>query len=598
MRGQTKKLLPEAFHINAVYLIIGAMILLLVLDRLKTSLVFLLASAALLLTGILDTADYFAGFSNLSILTIFLLIIITGGINENFNLARVFSSFFKGVKGPRSFIWRMGLGVAGFSAFMNNTPVVAVMMPHVYKWGRDHRVSPSKLLMPLSFAAILGGVITLIGTSTNLVLNGLMEQSTLVPLAFADFLWPGLSVTLGGILIMVFLAPYLLKSSKDLLSSMSENKREYLVETRINQHNGVDNQTVEAAQLRNLEGVFLTEIVRENRVIAPVSPKEVLKEGDVLLFAGETANIMELVKERKWLELSKTTKFNLIEDTEVVEAVVAQNSALDRRSVKDVSFREKYDAAIIGIHRRGEKLSGKIGQIDLRTGDLLLLVAGREFAERNARTEDMIVINKIPAEKDLPLPKKAAFLISTAVLIGLSIAGIFSLFEVLLGIGLAQLLLGMLSLEGVKRSISLDLLIILISALALGEALIETGAAQQLTSNIFAEAHTWEPLTTLLVIFGATFLLTSFVTNVAAISIIFPVVLSLAGNSALPAHLLFLTAAYGASCCFITPYAYQTNLMVMELGKYRFNDYLRLGTVVSAIYALAYFAYVYFAYLL
>lgn len=590
------KLIPVEFQIPAVLLILALTIVILIFDRFKTSVVFLFASAALILTGAIGVENYFAGLSNISILTIFLLIVITSGINDNFNLAAIFSTFFKGVKGPRSFILRMGAGVASFSAFMNNTPVVAVMMPHVYSWGRANKVSPSKLLMPLSFAAIIGGVITLIGTSTNLVLNGLLEQNNIEPLGFFDFLLPGIMITAACLFVMILFAPLLLKEKQDVLSSAEANKREYLVETIVSANSPLTNKSVEEAGLRNLEGVFLAEIVRNDELIAPVSPDQILRDDDVLLFAGDTSTIFDLVKSKAGLDLSKTDKFNLVENTEVVEAVVAQNSRLDRKNVKELGFRERYDAAIIGIHRRGEKLSGKIGSIELRTGDLLLMVAGSEFKIRNARREDMIVISSLPSESTAANGKRISFLVATILLLGCTALGFISLFESLLAIGLVQMILGFLSLDTVKKSISLDLLVILISALAMGEALISSGAAMSITEVLFSNAGQWSPMATIIGIFAATFVLTSFVTNVAAVSIIFPVVLSLAPVSALSAEALFITAAYGASCCFITPYAYQTNLMVMELGKYNFNDFLKLGSIVSVFYAAAFFLYAYFAF--
>jgi di/tricarboxylate transporter len=589
--------LTTEFHAAAVLVIIALMVALLVTDRLKTSLVFLLASAALIITGALSVQQYFQGLANLSILTIFLLIIITSGINENFNVAGAFARLFRGVTGSRSFILRMGSGVAGFSAFMNNTPVVAVMMPHVYEWGKKNKVSPGKLLMPLSFAAILGGVITLIGTSTNLVLNGLLQEYDQPTLGFLDFLAPGLIITVVGLVGLVFLAPLFLKDTINPLPNEIEKKREYLVETAIAEQSSLVGKTVEQAGLRNLEGVFLTEIIRKNRPLPAVGPTEVLEAKDVLLFAGNNATIVNLVKNKDGLALSKTDEFNLIDNTEVVEAVVAQNSALDRSNVKEIGFRERYDAAIIGIHRRGEKLSGKIGSIALHTGDLLLLVAGPEFKERNDRNEDMIVLSAQRSRPELPLANKAAFILITALLLGASSFSFISFFESLLGITLAQLALGFLNLDSVKRSISLDLLIILISALALGEALVGSGAADFLTNHLFNSVKNWSPMGLLAGLFFTTVILTSFVTNVAAISIIFPVVFSLSAQAMVPAQALYLTAAYGASCCFITPYAYQTNLMVMELGHYKFSDYFKLGSFVTLLYSASFLTYAYLVFL-
>lgn len=584
-------MLESLYHIPAVWTVIVLMIAALVLDRFKTSLVFLAAVAALVVLGVVPVMAVVEGLANRSILIIFLLILITTGLNETFDLARLFSLLFRRVKSPRSFIFRMGLGVAGFSAFVNNTPVVAVMMPHVYDWGRKHQVSPSKLLMPLSFAAIAGGVITLIGTSTNLVLNGLMEQNGLEPLAFSAFLIPGLAITAVTLLLLVFLAPQILSSQQDLHSEIAENKREYLVETHLLAGAPMIGKTIEEAGLRNLEGMFLTEIIREGHSLKAVRPQQILEANDILLFAGETDRIFDLVKREEGLSLSKTDKFNLVHNVETVEAVVAQNSQLDRQNVKQLGFREKYDAAIIGIHRRGEKLSGKIGSIELRTGDLLLLISGPEFKDRNRRSEDMIVLSSQEQRSHFSWKRKGPFLLITLALIVASVFSLISFFEALMGIVLCQVFLGMLKVEDAKKAISLDLLIILLSALSLGNALVSSGAAQSLSEGLLLGIGHWSPFWILTGVFGATFLLTSFVTNVAAISIMFPVVFSLAGTGTVSSEGLFLTAAYGASCCFITPYAYQTNLMVMELGKYRFTDFFKLGFFVSLFYAAVYLAY-------
>lgn len=590
--------MPELYHIPFVWAIIATMIVFLISDRFKPSLIFLAATALLWLGGVLDMAVWTEGLSNRSIITIFLLIIITAGLNQNFNLASLFARIFGGVHSAPGFILRMGGAVAGFSALMNNTPVVAVMMPHVYAWGKSRNISPSKLLMPLSFSAILGGMITLIGTSTNLVLNGLLEQNKLPLLGFSDFLWPGLLVTASGLLVMVIFAPRLLKERSDFLQEVRENPREYMVELRILPKAELAGKTVEHAGLRNLTGIFLSEIIRGQRLIAPVRPNQLLEENDILLFAGETSNVLELAKTYPGLELAKTNKFNLVKDTSVVEAIVSQNSSLDRHNAKDLGFRERFDAVIIGIHRRGEKLSGKIGSQALRTGDVLLMIAGKDFASRNAQREDMIVLNNLPEATVLSPSRRYFFLTGLILSLGLSVFGSFNLFESLVLILLLQMLLGMSNMELVKRSLSLDLLIVLVSALALGEALIHSGAAAALGNSLGQWVEHWSPLLTLSIIFMTTLLLTSFVTNVAAIAIIFPVVFSLALAQIVPAPALFLTAAFGASCSFLTPFAYQTNLMVMELGNYKFADFLKLGSLVSITYAVVFMSFIYFYYLI
>ncbi len=584
-------MLPVSLHIPFVLVIIFLMVVALLLDKFKASNIFLIATALILGAGILPIKDFISGFSNISILTIFLLIIITTAVNDHFNLSSFFDKAFCSLRSPREFILKMGGVVAFVSAFMNNTPVVAMMMPYFYSWSKKNNVNPSKLLMPLSYAAIVGGVITLIGTSTNLMLNCLLQSNGLEPINFGDFLIPGLLVATSSLICIYVLAPILLPDSVDVLQTFKENTREYLVETLVTKGAAATGKTIREAGLRNLSGVFLTGVIRNNNHITPVKPNQLIQEGDVLLFAGETKTIIDLIKNSKGLELFKKAQFETLNAAEIVEAIVSQSSALDRKTIKQAAFREKYDAAIIGIHRKGRKIRGKIGLIELRSGDMILLTTGPDFWSRNLQNKDLIIANSFKPRKDFPKSKKAIFLVGLLASLGLVLSGILSLFESLSVILLLQLLLGMIDLEKVKQNISFDLLIILITALTMGKAIINTGAAEQLTKVFFDSASQWSPFWVLGGVFLITFILTSLITNVAAISIIFPVVFSLSATSPIPDKALFLTLAYAASCCFLTPLAYQTNLMVMEAGNYKYRDFMRLGLPVSIVYATVYLTY-------
>lgn len=573
------------------------MIGVLVIDRFKTSLVFLFTTAALILVGSVEAISFIEGLSNPSIIKIFLLIIITAGINESFDLIGWLNRLFKGVRSSGGFIMRMGGSVAFLSAFMNNTPVVNVMIPFVYQWGKSNKIAPSKLLMPLSFSAIMGGVVTLIGTSTNLLLNGLIQDAGLQPLGFFDFTIPGLLISIIGIGALALFAPRLLGSKEELSQEVQENRREYLIEMRLAPQSTYTGKSIEEAGLRNLEGFFLSEIIRDNRHIAPVPPSEVLRKEDVLLFAGDTDLITTLVDRFPGLELAKTNEFKLIEDTSYVEVIITQNSLLDRQTAKNTGFRQKFDAAIIGIHRKGEKLSGKIGSINLRVGDVLLLAAGPRFMELNANSGDFIILAKHEAYETIPRNSKLLFGISSLVAILLSSFGLISFLECLLAIIAIQVATKMVYVGLISRVVNLDLLIILLASLSLGDSLISSGGSELITSTIFQNVNEWSSFTLLTVIFISSWVLTSFVTNVAAVSIIFPIAYSLAISSGINYEAMFLSTAFGASCSFITPYAYQTNLMVLEIGKYKFMDYFKLGFILSLIYAAILLSYLYFHFL-
>lgn len=573
------------------------MIGVLVLDRYKTSLVFLFSAAALMIVGAVNALDFLDGFSNPSISKIFLLIIITAGINESFDLIGGLNKLFSKVKSPNGFIIRLGGSVAFLSAFMNNTPVVNVMIPFVYQWGKSNKIDPSKLLMPLSFAAIMGGVITLIGTSTNLLLNGLIEDAGLAPLGFFDFTLPGIMIAVVGILALAFLAPRMLRSNEGDDVEADSNRREYLIEMRLAKESTYPGLSIEEAELRNLEGFYLSEIIRGKRHITPVPPSEILEQEDVLLFAGDTKQITSLTDKLPGLELAKTHKFNLVENTSYVEVIITQNSTLDRQTAKNISFRQKFDAAIIGIHRKGGKLSGKIGSINLRVGDVLLLAAGPRFIELNTNSGDFIILERLESYESLPLRSKAIFAFGAIGSILLSSFGLINFLECLLIIMAVQVATKMVYSGLITKVVSLDLLIILLSSLCLGESLINTGASDLITNSVFANASLWSPIFTISVIFGASWILTSFVTNIAAVSIMFPIAYSLAITSGISYEAMFLSTAFGASCSFITPYAYQTNLMVLEIGKYKFLDYFKLGFILSILYAAILLTYLYMKYL-
>lgn len=587
---------PE-YHSIASLLIIAVLVGVLVADKFKASLVFLFTGAALILSGSLEVQDFLLGLSNPSIVKIFLLIIITAGINESFDLIGALNRLFKNVKTPGGFIVRMGGSVAFLSAFMNNTPVVNVMIPFVHQWGKEHHISPSKLLIPLSYAAIMGGVVTLIGTSTNLLLNGLIQDAGLQPLSFFAYTVPGLGITVFGIIALAFLAPRLLGRKDDHIAEIKQNRREYLIELRLKPKSDYVGLSVEDVGLRNLEGFFLTQIIRGSREIAPVQPSEIIEEEDVLLFAGDTSQINQLVNNFPGLELAKTNEFQLTENTQYIEAIVSQNSPLDHKNAKELSFRQRYDAAIIGIHRRGEKLSGKIGSIDLRVGDVLLLVAGPRFAKRNASNGDLIVLEELKKYNGLPARSQWFFALGTLLSVLLSAFGFISFLEALLLILAIQVSTNMVYLELIKRVLSLDLLIILMVSLGLGDSLINSGGADLLTQTLFSGAESWDHFSLISLIFITTWLLTSFVTNVAAVSIMFPIAYSLALTSGISYEALFLSTAFGASCSFITPYAYQTNLMVMELGRYRFKDFFKIGGLISLVYAAIFLIYIKVIYL-
>ena len=590
-------MIPAEYHIYVVSLTLAGLIFALFRRGNRTALTFFIAVLILIVTGVLTTDQFLKGFGNRQIAIIFVLIFITGALRDHFNLLGFLDRPFRGARTQRGMLLRMTGIVALGSSFLNNTPVVALMIPYVSDWCKKRGIAPSQLLIPLSYSAILGGMITIIGTSTNLVLNGFLEQSGQPLFSFFDFLIPGLLVTIGGILFMLIAGPRLLPWREDVLDQLSDPTRDYVVETKVRSGSRLIGKSVQDAGLRNLSGVFLVEIVRDERVITPVEPEEVIEEGDSLLFVGETERVVDLTDGMPGLELSKHTDFEDAEGRNIIEAVIPANSSLIGSTVKQVNFRERYQAGILAIHRNGERVSGKIGEIRFQAGDLLLLSTGKSFARNEFRFNNLYIVKQIKNPSVKKAPPKRVF-VGVVALVG--IAGLFgyvNLFMATLIMLAALLVLGFVNVDGMKKEMDVKLLLILVSALALGRAMIESGAADALADWIEGTLSGGGPIVISIVLFILTFVLTSFITNAAAVSIAFPIAYSLGLVSGPEVAVgYYMTIAFAASCAFLTPMGYQTNLMVMGPGGYQFKDFLRIGGPLSFLYALISLTFVWIHY--
>ncbi|HET8573292.1 MAG TPA: SLC13 family permease [Edaphocola sp.] len=564
------------------------LIVFLLLDKIKPSYLFFSAVLLFLLSGIIRTNDLLDAFANESILSIFLLIFITAAIKEHFNLIGWMDKLFGNAKTPRAFLLRMTSGVAAVSAFLNNTPIVALFMPYVYQWSKKRGVSPSKLLMPLSFAAILGGMITVIGTSTNLVLNGLIESKQAPAPTYLDYLIPGVLVSIGGILFLYFIGYKWLPDRTDLLQSAGGGSREYLVEVKVVPESSIIGRSIAKAGLRNLNGIYLFEVIRNKQRLTPVKPEEVIQAGDILVFAGDTDNIIELLERHK----DFTTPFtngerNHLKQLNILETVIPYNSELVGQTLKRISFRENYDAAVVAIHRNGERLHGKIGEIALQAGDLLLVSPGAHFRKHIEQHPDLYLISVLRQPSNArPSAVKGFAVLLLALIAGMSLGWLNLFFSLLL---LTAYMIGfkLLSIGEVKKQLDVDLLVILVSSLTFSTALIDSGAAKLLAEGFMSLFHSFGNMGIIVGVYLLTLVLTSFVTHVAAVSIVFPVAYAIALQTpGMNAVAIFIAIAFAASASFHSPFSYQTNMMVYGPGGYKFKDFLKVGFPITLIYSV------------
>ena len=561
-------------------IIVSLVILFLIVSLYKNLLgpgfTFIIGISVLGIFGILTPKEMLHGFANEQLAVIILLLLIGEVIRKSTLIDSLFEHFFKSASTYRAFIIRLIFPVAGLSAIINNTPLVAIIMPYVHNWGKKNNISPSKLLIPLSYAAILGGTATLIGTSTNLVVNGMVAEQTVFPdftsLEIFDFTPVGLSMVLFGGIYLTLFSGKLLPSKKDPIETIKSKSREYIVEVKVTKGSKYHNKTIEDAKLRNQKGLFLVEIIRENSSISPVTPQTVLFEEDFLIFAGNTDTIADLIENNKTLQPSQLGMFSKRDKTELIEVVVTPNSGLTGKTVKNSNFRGRFDAAILAVHRNGEKIRGKIGDVILDPGDLLFLITGEDFKKRTQDSRDFYMLSNIRSIGKMPTSKSLFIVGGLLVSIILSSLNLVPLFNSLLVFLVLLLMLKIASPKEVYKAINYNLILIIALSLALGTAMIKTGIAADVSHFFIETIRPYGIISLLLGLFLATNLLACFITNIGAVAITFPVAISLAAQLGVDPKPFALLIAFAGAASFMTPIGYQTNLIVYNPEGYNFKD--------------------------
>ncbi|MDH4041730.1 MAG: SLC13 family permease [Gammaproteobacteria bacterium] len=534
--------------------------------------VFACAMLAAYFLDLVDTSEVLAKATNSGLITLILLLLVSIGLEKLSWLTRLSGKLIS--PNYAASLLRMGFFTALFSAFVNNTAVVATLA-HTVRSNRHHPAS--KLLLPLSYAAILGGTVTLIGTSTNLIVSSFLEDATGQSLAFGDFLWVGLAVTVVGLLVI-------LASSRLLPAGVTEqiDINEYLIEVEVDADSALVGKSILDNGLRELEDLFLVEIVRGSHLISPVAPQEYIEAGDKLIFSGD-------IKQVNALESFDGLRLFAVEEgllrTNMMEVIVMPGATIEGKSVKDSGFRSLFDAAVVGMRRGGKRLSGKLGNITIQAGDNMMLAVGPDFNERKNLDKNFLVINDSVGEIRTT-PFQDYFITSVLMLV----IGLASMEYIPLIKGVSFLLVCMLALGVVKgselrRRFPFELWIIIASALTLSQALTNSGLVAVLAEALHDNLEHLGPYAALVGIYLGTLLLTELMTNNAAAALSFPIAFGLAQSYGVSYMPFVMTVAYGASASFLTPYGYNTNLMVQNLGGYELRDYFRVGLPLSVAYS-------------
>jgi di/tricarboxylate transporter len=520
-------------------------------------------------------------FGNEGLITVGALFVVAAGL-VNTGAAGALGTRLLGR--PRSMLaaqTRMMLPVMGLSAFINNTPVVATFVPVIKEWTRNARLDASKLFIPLSYAAILGGVCTLIGTSTNLVVQGLLIDAKLPAMTMFTLTPVGVPIALVGSLYILLVSRWLLPSRASATERMGD-PREYTVVMHVRPGSPVDGKSIEGAGLRNLPGLYLAEVERSGETVAAVAPEFVLKGGDALLFVGLVQSVVDLQK-INGLEpaTSQVWKLDVPRPMRsIVEAVVSDTSPLVGQSIRESNFRTRYEAVVIAVHRNGDLVRQKIGDVELEPGDTLLLETHEGFLERHRDDRSFLLVSRLDGQV---VPRHDRALVAGVIFFGLVFVAAFEpvtdmgILPASLLAALLMVVTGCCSTDQAKNSIEWPVLISIGSALGIARALSTTGAADALAQALITPFMPFGAVGALFGVFLMTVLLTELVSNNAAAALAFPIAISMAASLHAQPMPFAITVAVAASCGFATPIGYQTHMMVYGAGGYRFSDFLRIG---------------------
>ena len=574
-----------------VLLVVSICFGLLASNRFSPDLILMGGVTLFLVSGIVSPSQALAGLANEGMVTVAVLYIVVTGIRETGGINWIVQSVLGVPKSLANAQLKVMVPVAALSAFLNNTPVVAVFIPAIEDWAKRNRLSVSKLMLPMSYAAIAGGTCTLIGTSTNLVINGMVTTETTLPqFGIFDLAWVGVPVTLVVFLYVLITQSWLLPERRPAISKFSD-VREYTTEMLVEPDSPLVGNSIEQAGLRQLPGLYLIEIERNGKILSAVSPNEILQGDDHLIFVGIVDSVIDLQR-IAGLKPATNQVFKLdshIDERCLTEAVISNTSPLVGKTVREGRFRSIYNAAIIAVSRNGEKIRQKIGNIELRAGDTLLMVSNPEFVEQQHNSRDFYLVSGLPEvqpirHKRAPLALTILFLMVVIVALG----WLSMLKAAMLAAGL-MILTRCTTGRIARRAVDWQVLIVIAASFGIASALQNSGAASAISQWLIslAQGTPWLALT---FVFVSTALFSAIATNNAAAVIMFPIALSTANSLSLNFLPFAVVIMVAASASFSTPIGYQTNLMVAGAGGYHFKDYFYFGaplTVIVGIVTLA-----------
>jgi di/tricarboxylate transporter len=542
----------------------------------------------LLLLGVLDSGQALSGFSNPAPFTVGALFVVARAISKTGAIRPLTQSVMGQSGHTRRPMLRMLAPTMAASAFMNNIPLVAMMIPEVSAWAKKRGSDAARFLLPLSYGAIFGGLLTLIGTSTNLVVAGQMETTGLEPFGFFELGRVGLPIAIVGGITLVAISPRILRGVRSPGATLAESARDFSIDMAVTPGGPLDGATVESAGLRHLTGVFLASVDRGDSIVVPARPNTVLRGSDQLRFVGRVDQILDL-QGMKGLEHANQ---GLIQELTVPGAryftvAIGHDSPLVGASLRDSGFRSRYQAAVVAIHRAGVRLDAKLGDVVLRAGDALVLLTDPDFGRRWRHQPAFLVIAALDDEIEPVAPGRWRTLAVLLTMIVVAATGLLPILHAALAAAVLMIVLRVLTPDEAREALDLDVLGVIAAAFGLAAAVEVSGLAGVISDGLIDSLGGFGEIGILLGVVVATVALTELVTNNAAALLMFPIAVSAAPAAGVDPRGMAVAVAIAASASFLTPLGYQTNTMVYGPGGYRVTDYIKVGTPITIIAVVA-----------
>jgi di/tricarboxylate transporter len=557
--------------------IIGVIFTTLIFTEAATDVVLIGAITILTIAGVLAPKEALAGLANEGIVTIAVLYVVVAGLEATGGNTIITEKFLSRPKTVTGALTRMMFPVTFVSAFMNNTPVVAMFLPAVNDWAKQNRIAVSKLMIPLSYAAVLSGTVTMISTATNLLVNGMLLNATGRSFHMFELTWVGIPITIAGVLFVIAFNKWLLPDRRPAMEQFSDT-RQYTVEMMVDPAGPQVGKSIEQAGLRSLPNAYLAQIERDGEILAAVGPEERLYANDRLVFVGVVGAVVDLQKIRG-LQPATDQIFKLDSPRErrcLIEAVVSPRCPIIGMTIREGGFRSLYNAVVIAVARSGERINKKIGDIVLQSGDTLLLEAHPSFADHQKNSHHFYLVSRIAESSPVKYEKAyLALFILLAMIVLASFTSLGMLKAAMLASG-AMLLTRCCTSNQARLSVEWKVILTVAAAFALGTAVEKSGLAAAISQSVTTMAG-GSPMISLAAIYGGTLLLTELISHSAAVSLFFPIAMGTAARLGVDYMPFVAAVTVAGSLGFATPLGYQTHMMVYSPGGYRFTDFLRIG---------------------